>query len=231
MTATDRNGDLFGRLITEEKVNDMYEVAAEDAFNKNITARPYRLLPVGSFLLCVETPHRIFVHESEMKSEPRLGQDSAIISYSAATTGRPKGAVLTHFNLIEAARNLAQLEALDKKEDYFSFLPLSWVHEQEMSIVIPLVVGFAVNFPEKPHTVIVDLREIGPHTMLASPRVYQSLMSSFTVRIEGASWFKRKVYNFFKKYGDKNAIADANNQPCTQASGADNVVTLAYCNK
>ena len=72
---TDRNGDLFGRLITEEKVNDMYEVAVEDAFNKNIIARPYRLLPVGSFLLGVETPHRIFVHESEMKSEPRLGQD------------------------------------------------------------------------------------------------------------------------------------------------------------
>lgn len=147
-------------------------------------------------------------------------QHTAIISYSASTTGRSKGAVLTHFNLIEAARNLAQLEAMDKKEDYFSFLPLSWVHEQEMSIVIPLVVGFAINFPEKPHTVIVDLREIGPHTMLASPRVYQSLMSSFMIRIEGASWFKKKVYNFFKKYGDKKAIADANNQ---QLSGLDKV--------
>ena len=39
--------------------------AAEDMFNKNITARPYRLLPVGSFLLGVENPYRIFVHESE----------------------------------------------------------------------------------------------------------------------------------------------------------------------
>lgn len=157
----------------------------------------------------------------ETKLQELDAQQPAIISYSAATSGRPKGAILTHFNLVEAAKNLSQLEAMNKNEDYFSFLPLSWVHEQEMSIVIPLVVGFAINFPEKPHTVIVDLREIGPHTMLASPRVYQSLMSNFAIRIEGASWFKRKVYNFFKKYGDKKAEADANNK---QLSGMDKLM-------
>lgn len=43
--------------------------------NQNILARPYRLLPVGSFLLGVDIPYRIFVHESERKAEPRLGQD------------------------------------------------------------------------------------------------------------------------------------------------------------
>ena len=65
---TDRNGDLFGRLVTEEKVNELYEGAIEDMHNKNIIASPYRLLPVGSFLLGVEEPYRIFVHESEMSS-------------------------------------------------------------------------------------------------------------------------------------------------------------------
>ena len=72
---TDRNGDLFGRLITEEKVNDLYESAPEDLHNKNIKARPYRLLPVGAFLLGVDIPYRIFVHHTEMEREPRLGQD------------------------------------------------------------------------------------------------------------------------------------------------------------
>ena len=47
---TDRNGDLFGRLVTEEKVNDLFEGAFDDLHNKNIVARPYRLLPVGCFL-------------------------------------------------------------------------------------------------------------------------------------------------------------------------------------
>ncbi|WP_431028403.1 AMP-dependent synthetase/ligase [Lysinibacillus sp. LZ02] len=136
----------------------------------------------------------------------------AVIAYSAATSGRPKGAVLTHFNLINAAKNLSELEDMKKKDDYFSFLPLSWVNEKVVSTVVPLLIGFVVNFPEKPHTVMVDLREIGPQTLLAPPRVYQSLMSNFEIRMEGASWFKRKVYNLFKKYGDKKAVADANNQ-------------------
>ena len=136
----------------------------------------------------------------------------AVIAYSAATSGRPRGAILTHFNLINAAKNLTEQEEMKKNDDYFSFLPLSWVNEKVVSTVVPLIIGFATNFPEKPHTVMVDLREIGPQTLLAPPRVYQSLMSNFTIRMEGASWFKRKVYNLFKKYGDKKAVADANNK-------------------
>lgn len=74
----DRNGEFYGRLITEEKVVEMYEGAFEELHNKNITARPYRLLPVGAFLLGTETPYRIFVHESEMYNEPRLGQELTV---------------------------------------------------------------------------------------------------------------------------------------------------------
>ena len=134
-----------------------------------------------------------------------LGDDHAVIAYSAATTGNPKGVILTHYNLIEAAKNLLQVDKMKKKDDYFSFLPLSWVHEQVVSIVIPLTTGTVINFPEKPHTVIGDLREIGPQTLLAPPRVYQTLMSNFIIRMEGASWFKKKVYKTFKRYGEKVA--------------------------
>lgn len=74
----DRNGEFYGRLITEEKVLEVYEGAFEEMHNKNILARPYRLLPVGTFLLGVEEPYRIFVHESEMFNEPRLGQDLTV---------------------------------------------------------------------------------------------------------------------------------------------------------
>ena len=75
---TDREGGLFGRLVTEEKVLEMYEDAEPELFNKNILARPYRLLPVGTFLLGVDKPYRIFVHESERESEPRLGSDVSV---------------------------------------------------------------------------------------------------------------------------------------------------------
>lgn len=115
---TDRNGDLFGRLITEEKVNDMYEGAAEDMFNKNITARPYRLLPVGSFLLGVDNPHRIFVHESEMKAEPRLGQEVQVRIIDVKEDGSLNGSFLPrkHERLGEDAEKIfAYLESVSGK--------------------------------------------------------------------------------------------------------------------
>lgn len=137
----------------------------------------------------------------------------AVISYSAATSGKPKGVKLTHQNLIESARNLSQVDEMKKTDDYFSFLPLSWVHEQVITIVMPLLVGMVVNFPERPHTVISNLREIGPQTLLATPRIYHSLMRDFQIRMEGASWFKRRLYYFFKKYGGKKALFKLENKP------------------
>lgn len=91
---TDRNGDLFGRLVTEEKVNELYEGAMEEMHNKNIIARPYRLLPVGAFLLGVEKPYRIFVHNSEMEAEPRLGQDVSIRVIDVKEDGSLNGSML-----------------------------------------------------------------------------------------------------------------------------------------
>lgn len=90
----DRNGELFGRLITEEKVNEQYEGALEDMYNQNVVARPYRLLPVGSFLLGVEKPYRIFVHNSEMKAEPRLGQDVSVRIIDVKEDGSMNGSLL-----------------------------------------------------------------------------------------------------------------------------------------
>ncbi|WP_431028238.1 CvfB family protein [Lysinibacillus sp. LZ02] len=114
----DRNGDLFGRLITEEKVNELYEGAFEEMHNRNIMARPYRLLPVGSFLLGVDAPYRIFVHNSEMKAEPRLGQEVAVRIIDVKEDGSLNGSLLPrkHERLSEDAEKiLAYLEGVGGK--------------------------------------------------------------------------------------------------------------------
>lgn len=90
----DRNENLFGRLITEEKVNELYEGAFDEMFNKNIKARAYRLLPVGSFLLGVDIPYRIFVHNTEMEAEPRLGQDVEVRIIKVKEDGTMNGSML-----------------------------------------------------------------------------------------------------------------------------------------
>jgi uncharacterized protein len=114
----DRNGELFGRLVTEEKVNEQYEGAFEEMYNQNVVARPYRLLPVGSFLLGVEKPYRIFVHNSEMKAEPRLGQDISVRIIDVKEDGSMNGSFLPrkHERLGEDADKIfAYLESVGGK--------------------------------------------------------------------------------------------------------------------
>lgn len=115
---TDRNGDLFGRLVTEEKVNELYEGAFEELHNKNIKARAYRVLPVGSFLLGVESPYRIFVHNSEMTAEPRLGQEVNVRVIAVKDDGSLNGSLLPrkHERLgTDAEQILAYLQSVGGK--------------------------------------------------------------------------------------------------------------------
>lgn len=75
---TDRYGDLYGRLATEETVLELSAPAPEEVFNKDLKARAYRLLPVGSFMLTVPEMYRVFVHETEREEEPRLGEEKTV---------------------------------------------------------------------------------------------------------------------------------------------------------
>ena len=70
----DSNNQMFGRLASETIVEGMFTpVMDESKQNEMIEARSYRLLRVGSFLLSKDG-YKIFVHESERKEEPRLGE-------------------------------------------------------------------------------------------------------------------------------------------------------------
>lgn len=70
---TDKNGRLFGKLATENIMREVAEKATRKDFNKNITGWAYRLLKIGTFLLTEEN-YIGFIHESQRKQEPRLGQ-------------------------------------------------------------------------------------------------------------------------------------------------------------
>lgn len=91
---TDLGGNIFGRLATEERVLEVISKAAPSLFNANLTARPYRLLPVGSFLLTIPENHRIFVHESEQKAEPRLGEEVTVRVIDVHSDGTLNGSLL-----------------------------------------------------------------------------------------------------------------------------------------
>ncbi|MGE8203379.1 CvfB family protein [Heyndrickxia sp. NPDC080065] len=70
---TDRHGRLFAKLATEDTMRAIAENATRKDFNKNVTGWAYRLLKIGTFLLTEEN-YIGFIHETQRKQEPRLGQ-------------------------------------------------------------------------------------------------------------------------------------------------------------
>jgi long-chain acyl-CoA synthetase len=131
--------------------------------------------------------------------------DIALISYTSGTTGFPKGALLTHRNMLQMALNLHAVDPKHELDEFVSFLPLPWIGEQMMAVSSALAIGFTVNFPEEPETANTDLYEIGPHVMFSPPRVWEGLSRSVMVKHLDASWLKRRLYSLAMPVGYRMA--------------------------
>jgi long-chain acyl-CoA synthetase len=133
------------------------------------------------------------------------GDDICLLFYTSGTTALPKGALLSHWNMLTMGRNLMAVDPCYDTDDFVSYLPFAWIGEQMMSISCGLQVGYTLNFPEEPTTAREDIRQIGPHVMFAPPRLYEGMTRQVQVKYIDSSWIKRKVYEFSTKVGYKVA--------------------------
>jgi long-chain acyl-CoA synthetase len=133
------------------------------------------------------------------------GDDICLLFYTSGTTALPKGALLSHWNMLTMGRNLMAVDPCYDTDDFVSYLPFAWIGEQMMSISCGLQIGYTVNFPEEPETAQENIREIGPHVMFAPPRLYEGMTRSVQVKYIDATWAKRKIYDFATKVGYKVA--------------------------
>jgi len=138
-------------------------------------------------------------HPTHFDDEVARGaaDDVAIICYTSGTTGAPKGAMLSHRNLIATARNAARCEGLDQDEEVLSYLPMAWVGDHIFSYAQAIIMGFAINCPESPTTVLSDLKEIAPTYFFGPPRIWESILTGVMVRVEDAARPKRAMVHFF----------------------------------
>jgi long-chain acyl-CoA synthetase len=141
------------------------------------------------------------------------GDDDAIMLYTSGTTGRPKGAVLSHDNLVWAAKAGAEFDGLKAGDELLSYLPMAWVGDHLFSYAQGYVVGLVVNCPESASTVMTDLREIGPTYYFAPPRVLENLITQVMIRMEDAGTVKRKVFQYFMALARKVGPALIDGRP------------------
>lgn len=133
------------------------------------------------------------------------GEDLANFCYTSGTTGLPKGAMLTHNNLISAHDSYTQTDPRYDYDNVLSFAPLAWIAEHSLAVTPHVIDGVIINFPESPETVQQNIREIAPTILFYPARLWEGLVSYIQVRMNDASWINRSMYNLFLPVGYKVA--------------------------
>ncbi len=137
--------------------------------------------------------------------EQGTSEDVASIIYTSGTTGMPKGAMITHENYMWVSERMALQMGATRDDETISFLPLNHIYEQVYDIMLHLQVGHIVNFTESTDTVMNDLVDVSPTIFHAVPRIWEKYYSAIYLKMEDATWFKRKVYNLALSIGSKRS--------------------------
>jgi len=99
--------------------------------------------------------------------------DLAAIVYTSGTTGRPKGVMLTHANVMaNVGACLARFEA-HEDDRFLSFLPLSHTFERTAGYYLPIAAGACVAFARSIDQLPADLQRVKPTILVSVPRVYE----------------------------------------------------------
>src|SRR5690606_27021953 len=101
--------------------------------------------------------------ELEASIDGGAADDCCILVYTSGTTGPPKGAMISHRNIVYSAYAYAEAcEQLEHRFEAVGYLPLCHMAERCYSMVMQLVVGGCVSFAESIDTVAADVRDIAP---------------------------------------------------------------------
>lgn len=123
--------------------------------------------------------------------------DPAIVCFTSGLTGEPKPVVLSYRNILQLVEAWRQIDSFRPTDEYVSFLSPAYIVELVVSLGLHLTVGFYVNFPESDETGPADIREIGPHIVVAPPRFWDQIVGTITVKTHETVALKKMVYNSF----------------------------------
>ena len=128
----------------------------------------------------------------------------AFMIYTSGTTGNPKGALLSHDNLVFTTDMVSLHWGLPMgNEELFSFLPLCHIAEQLHNIGVGLCRHYCVSFCTKFENVSVELPEVQPTLLLSVPRLWEKMMDGVTTRVRNGAGVKKALAIWGLEVGER----------------------------
>jgi long-chain acyl-CoA synthetase len=146
----------------------------------------------------------------------RIGPDDLIaIIYTSGTTGPPKGALLTHRNVLSVLKSSYELYGeLADDETFISYLPLAHSLERIGCQFMPIYIGGCIGYAESLETVGDNIREVRPTLILGVPRFFEKVYNRIIEAVEAGPPLRKKIFYWAVRVGEAyNRARDGQRQP------------------
>ena len=125
----------------------------------------------------------------------------ATIVYTSGTTGRPKGVMLNHGNILSNARSALETFSVYPSDKFLSFLPLSHMLERMSGYYLAIMSGATVAYARSVAQLAEDLISQQPTILVSVPRIYERVYTRINEQLAAGSPIKRKLFNLATAVG------------------------------
>jgi len=119
----------------------------------------------------------------------------ASIVYTSGTTGRPKGVMLSHANILWNVHGSIQKIKIRTDDLFLSFLPLSHTFERSVGYYLPVMAGAEVAFNRSIDQLADDLREMRPTVLIAVPRIFERVQRKLAAQLDAGPRLRKMFFH------------------------------------
>ena len=154
-----------------------------------------------------------YAAEWDKRIDAVKAHDTALLVYTSGTTGAPKGAMISHANVLFQTKNAGVWIGDCYDEEVMSILPLCHIAERTFSVFLALHYRWVVNFVEAPDTSFENTMEVSPTVFFGVPRMWEKMYSGVVIKIKEAIWAGRFAYEWAVRIGERYEEAREEGSP------------------
>ncbi len=143
---------------------------------------------------------------SSLRTDDSDSNDIATIVYTSGTTGRPKGVMLSHWNILFDTDSAGEICQMLPSDLLLSFLPLSHTFERTVGYYMPMMAGSTIAYARSIPELAEDLQTIRPTVMISVPRIYERVYNKIQAGLAEKPPIATRLFNAAVETGWKRFL-------------------------